>query len=87
MIKNTSKLALAATVALLVGACSEATRSPDWYIQHTHAQANKFTECQQKPELKESPNCIAAVEAEVVISKGNEAIKAYLDEKGLKREL
>jgi len=87
MIKNTHKIALAATVTLLLGACAEATHSVDWYIQHTHAQADKNTYCVQHPELQQEPNCIAAAKAELTISQGNEAIKKYLDEKGLERKI
>ncbi|PCH83447.1 MAG: hypothetical protein COB89_06620 [Piscirickettsiaceae bacterium] len=87
MINNTTKLILAASVTLLLGACSDATRTADWYIAHTHAQADKNTHCIQNPELQQEANCVAAAKAELIISQGNEAIKKYLKEKGLKRKI
>ncbi|ORU94508.1 MAG: hypothetical protein A6F70_08970 [Cycloclasticus sp. symbiont of Bathymodiolus heckerae] len=87
MIKNTTKIVLAATATLLLAACSEAPRTTDWYIQHTHAQADKNTYCIQNPDISNEANCIAAAEAELTISKGNEAIKAYLKSKGLERKI
>jgi len=77
MIKNITKLALAATATLLLAACSESPKTADYYINNTHDQANKLTECNQRPELDKTPNCIAAREAEILIQKGTEAIKAY----------
>jgi len=79
MMTNTKKLALAATATLLLAACSETTRSTDWYIQNTADQANKLTECQQNPEISKTPNCVTAAEAELIIQKGNDAIKEHLD--------
>ncbi|MEO1962215.1 MAG: EexN family lipoprotein, partial [Cycloclasticus sp.] len=78
MIKNIKKLALAATATLLLAACAETAKTADWYIQNTAEQAIKLTECQQRPETLKTPNCVAAAEAELVISKGTDAIKMYL---------
>ena len=86
--KNKKTLLIASLTTLLLSACgAEPTRSADWYIQNTRAQATKHTFCQQKPEIRETANCIAAAEAELTIAQGHEAIKAYLDSKGLKRNL
>jgi len=76
MIKNTTKLALAVTATLLLAAC-ESTRTADWYIHNTADQANKLAECARRPELSETPNCISANEAEILIKQGTEAIKEY----------
>lgn len=76
MIKNTTKLTLAAVATLLLVAC-ESTRTADWYIHNTADQANKLAECERRPELSTTPNCINAKEAELVIKQGTEAIKEY----------
>jgi len=81
MIKTTKKLALVATATLLLAACAETTRTADWYINNTAEQAIKMNACQQRPETHETPNCIAAFEADLVISKGTDAINAYLGKK------
>jgi len=78
MIKNTKILALAATVTLLLAACSETTRTTAWYVDHSREQAVQFEECRRKAELKGTPNCIAANEAETIIVQGHDAIQEYL---------
>jgi PBP1b-binding outer membrane lipoprotein LpoB len=78
MIKNISILAVTATITLLLAACSETTRTTAWYVENGREQAVEFEECKHKPELKETPNCIAANEANLIIMEGSEAIKKYL---------
>ncbi|PCI16857.1 MAG: hypothetical protein COB62_07805 [Piscirickettsiaceae bacterium] len=84
MIKNTGKLLLAGTAALLLAACSEATHTTEWYIQNTGDQAVNLTDCNAKPELRKSQNCINVYEAELVIGKGHDAIQKYLTDHNLK---
>jgi hypothetical protein len=79
MIKKTIKLALAASATtLLLAACSETTRTTTWYVEHGREQAVQFEECKHKPELKGTPNCITANEAEIIIDQGHDAIQKYL---------
>ena len=77
MIKTIQKLTLAATATLLLAACSETTKTADYYLKNTHEQAVVYTQCQQRPETLETPNCIAASKAEELITQGVDAIKKY----------
>jgi hypothetical protein len=77
MIKSIKKLTLAATVTILLVACSETTRTADYYLKNPYDQAVVYTQCQQRPETLKTPNCIAASEAEVLIQQGTEALIKY----------
>ena len=83
--KNTKKLLLTGLAALSLTACfgSEEDRSKDWYITHSAEQAIQFDICKNRPALSETPNCIAAKEAEAILSQDYEAIQAYIKSNGL----
>ncbi|MEO1889368.1 MAG: EexN family lipoprotein [Cycloclasticus sp.] len=83
MMNTAKKLVLVAIVTLLLVACSESTRTTEWYMQNTKEQGNDLDECNRNPEMKGTTNCINANEAELIIQQGTDAIKAYLAGKGL----
>jgi len=81
---KTKKLLFVGLTTLSLAACfSEGTFSVDHYITHSEDQANKMTYCDQNPEQKSTPNCVAAYEAEKVVGQGTDAIAAYMKKHGL----
>ncbi len=66
---------VATTLALMLTGCFEkekATLDVEWYKTHDSERAAKLKECSNDPgTLKDTPNCVNAVEAERQLSSGS----------------